>query len=102
MRKGRYAVLDLASADGVYGAYGARGLIAYFVGLAASVPFFVIPGVWTGPLGRRLAGVDLAWLVSLTVAALTYVAASVTFSIEAEAAAIAASDAALAEIDAVV
>ncbi len=100
LRKGRYAVLDLATPIGVYGAWGARGLFGYFVGLAASIPFFLIPGLWTGPLARALGGVDIAWLVSLIVAGLAYLLASRGFSIEREAPAIAASDAALAAIDA--
>jgi len=100
LRKGHYAVLDLAEPAGLYGAFGARGLIAYFVGFLASAPFFVIPGVWTGPAAHALGGIDLAWLVSLTVAALAYLAASRGFRLEREAPAIAASEAALAAIDA--
>jgi purine-cytosine permease-like protein len=100
LRKGRYAVLDLAEPAGIYGAFGARGLAAYFIGFFASVPFFVVPGVWTGPAARALGGVDLAWLVSLAAAALAYLLASRGFKIAREAPAIAASEAALAVIDA--
>lgn len=100
LRRGRYAVLDLATPTGVYGAWGVRGLAGYFAGLAASIPFFLIPGVWIGPFARALGGVDLAWLVSLVISALAYLIASRGFSIEREAPAIAASQAALAAIDA--
>ncbi len=99
LRKGRYAIADLARPDGVYGAYGLRGLLGYFVGLAASAPFFVIPGVWTGPAAAALGGVDIAWLVGLGVAAAVYLLASLGFDPRREDAAIAASDAALGRAD---
>jgi len=99
LRKGRYAVIDMATPRGIYGAWGARGLTGYFAGLAASVPFFLIPGLWTGPAARALGGVDIAWLVSLIVAATVYLLASLGFRIETEAPAIAPSEATLAAID---
>jgi purine-cytosine permease-like protein len=100
LRKGRYAIVDLARADGIYGAWGLRGLISYAAGLAASVPFFVIPGVWTGPVAAWMGGVDLAWLVGLAVAAGCYLWANRSFVRTDEDAAIARSDAELAQIDA--
>ena len=99
LRRGRYAILDLAEPAGIYGAFGLRGLGAYGVGFAASVPFFVIPDIWTGPAARALGGLDLAWLVSLLVASLAYGGFSLDFRIEDEAEAIAASETALAKLD---
>ncbi len=99
LRKGRYAIADLATPDGIYGAFGARGLIGYFAGLAASAPFFLIPGVWTGPAAQALGGVDVAWLVGLVVAALAYLLASLGFRPEREDATIAASEAAMATLE---
>jgi purine-cytosine permease-like protein len=98
LRRGRYAVVDLARPDGLYGAFGVRGLGSYFAGLAASAPFFLIPGVWTGPAARALGGIDIAWLVGLTVAAGVYLLASLGFDPAREADAIAASDAQLATL----
>jgi len=95
LRKGRYAITDLARADGIYGAFGTRGLAGYFAGLLASVPFFVIPGLWTGPVAEALGGVDIAWLVGLIVAAAVYLIASRSFSAASENDAIAASEAEL-------
>jgi len=95
LRKGRYSILDLLRPDGIYGAWGARGLIAYGVGFAASVPFFVVPSVYTGPLANRLEGVDIGWLVSLIVAALTYLLLSRRFDPRSESQAVAASERAL-------
>jgi purine-cytosine permease-like protein len=92
LRKGRYSILDLFAPGGIYGAWGARGLCAYAVGFLSSVPFFVVPNVYTGPLAARLGAIDFGWLVSVTVAALTYVALSLRFDAQTEAAAVAASE----------
>ncbi|MBI0330077.1 purine-cytosine permease family protein [Burkholderia plantarii] len=72
VRRGRYAITHLFSADGIYGAWGLRGLASYAIGLLASVPFFVLPGVYTGGLAACLGGVDVAWAVGLAVATLAY------------------------------
>jgi purine-cytosine permease-like protein len=72
LRRGRYSLRDLFTPDGIYGAWGTRGLIAYAVGIAASVPFFVVPNVYTGPVAARIGGVDIGWLVSLVAASLAY------------------------------
>ena len=74
LRKGRYSILDLFRPNGIYGAWGARGLCAYAIGFLVSVPFFVVPDVYTGPIAARLGGVDFGWLVSAVAASLTYAA----------------------------
>ena len=72
VRRGRYAITDLFTADGLYGTWGSRGISAFLLGFAASVPFFVLPNIWTGPLGNVLQGVDVAWLVGLVVSGGSY------------------------------
>ena len=72
VRRGRYAITDLFTADGLYGTWGSRGISAFLLGFAASVPFFVLPNIWTGPLGNVLQGVDIAWLVGLVVSGGSY------------------------------
>jgi NCS1 family nucleobase:cation symporter-1 len=89
LRRGRYSIPDLFTPHGIYGAWGGRGLFAYGVGLAASIPFFVVPNVYTGPLAVRLGGVDVGWLVGLVAASIAYLAVSATFDAAAESAAIA-------------
>jgi purine-cytosine permease-like protein len=79
LRQGSYSILDLFRPDGIYGNWGRRGLTAYAVGFAGSVPFFVIPNVYTGVLASRLGGVDIGWLVGGCVAAVAYVLASTGF-----------------------
>jgi NCS1 family nucleobase:cation symporter-1 len=75
LRKGRYSIPDLFAPDGIYGAWNARGLLAYAVGFGVSIPFFVVPNVYTGPLARRLGGVDVGWLISALAATATYLVA---------------------------
>jgi len=89
LRHGRYSIQDLFTPAGIYGAWGGRGLFAYAVGLAASIPFFVVPNVYIGPIAIRLGGVDVGWLVGLGAASIAYLAVSWKFDAGAESAAIA-------------
>ncbi|WP_427134842.1 purine-cytosine permease family protein [Pseudarthrobacter sp. S9] len=76
VRKGHYAITDLFTTKGIYGAWSWRGLLAFAIGLAAEIPFMVLPqiGSWTytGPVATLLGGVDIAWLVGLLVASAAY------------------------------
>jgi len=92
LRRGRYSIRDLFAPNGIYGAWGGRGLIAYAIGILASIPFFVVPNVYTGPIAARLGGVDVGWLVSLGAASIAYLALSWNFDAAAETAAIARGD----------
>ena len=89
LRRGRYSIPDLFIPHGLYGAWGGRGLIAYAIGFIASIPFFVVPNVYTGEAAARLGGVDLGWLVSIATASAAYLALSWRFDPAAESAAIA-------------
>ncbi len=99
VRRGHYAIVDLFRPDGIYGAWGWRGLTAYGVGLLVEVPFMVLPalGSWsyTGPLATALGGVDIAWVVGLIVSAVVYVALSRSLNLSAERAAERTSEATL-------
>jgi nucleobase:cation symporter-1, NCS1 family len=88
LRRGRYSIRDLFTPDGLYGRWGGRGLIAYAVGFAASIPFFVVPNVYTGSLAKRLGGVDIGWLVSLVSASIAYLWLSRRFDPATESAAL--------------
>lgn len=72
VRRGHYAVTDLFTPAGIYRAWGKHGLAAYALGFAVSVPFFVLPGIYVGPIAQRLGQVDIAWLVGLVVAGGAY------------------------------
>jgi NCS1 family nucleobase:cation symporter-1 len=92
IRRGHYAIKDLFRADGIYGSWGWRGLLAYILGWIVIVPFASLPGIYVGPIANKLHGIDIAWLVSLVVAGLSYYLASLSFSPESELAAIMASE----------
>jgi purine-cytosine permease-like protein len=98
VRRGRYSIVDLFKADGIYGAWGGRGLVAYAVGFTVSIPFFVVPGVYTGQFAARFGGVDFGWLVSGLAAAATYLLLTRRFDGAKEAGAVAASATALRQV----
>lgn len=95
VRRGRYAITHLFEATGIYGAWGARGLAAYGAGFLATLPFFVLPDVYTGPAARALGGVDVGWLVGLLVSGTTYWLLARSLPLEAETRAVRESDLAL-------
>jgi nucleobase:cation symporter-1, NCS1 family len=68
----RYAITHLFMPDRIYRPWGVRGLTAYVVGFVATLPFFVLPDVYTGPAARALGGVDIGWLVGLVVSGSIY------------------------------
>jgi NCS1 family nucleobase:cation symporter-1 len=80
LRRGSYSIPDLFLPNGIYGSWNGRGLLAYAAGIAASAPFFVIPGVLIGPLASAMHGVDIGWLVGAIAAAATYLLASTCFN----------------------
>ncbi|MEU6070127.1 cytosine permease [Streptomyces sp. NPDC047082] len=88
VRRGHYAITDLFTPTGIYGAWSWRGLTAYGAGFAAQIPFMVLPnlGGWsyTGAAARHLGGTDIAWLVGLAVTAVVYLALSRSFDRAAE------------------
>ncbi len=105
VRHGHYAITDIFRADGVYGAWGRRGLIAYVAGFVPEIPFMVLPPIaglsYTGYFPSHLTnGVDYSWLVGLIVSGLVYLLLSRSLDVGAEQSAIEASERALREIDA--
>lgn len=99
VRRGHYAITQLFTPNGLYGAWGARGLIAYAVGFASTVPFFVLPGIYTGPLAARIGGVDVAWAVGLLVSALVYLVLARSIDAEGERKAVQQSEREIALLD---
>jgi purine-cytosine permease-like protein len=95
VRRGRYAITHLFMPRGIYGAWGTRGLAAYLIGFVATLPFFVLPDVYTGPAARALGGVDVGWLVGLAVSGGVYFLLSHSLDLAAENGAIEESEATL-------
>jgi purine-cytosine permease-like protein len=93
VRRGRYAITHLLMPHGIYGAWGRRGLTAYLVGFVATLPFFVLPEVYSGPAARALGGVDVGWLVGLAVSGGVYYLLCRSLDLARESGAIAESEA---------
>ena len=96
VRRGHYAIADLFTPRGIYGAWGRRGLTAYALGFLAEIPFMVLPGIagftYTGPLAKQISSVDISWIVGLAVAGISYWLLSRSLDLREEAPAIEASD----------
>jgi NCS1 family nucleobase:cation symporter-1 len=71
VRHGEYHVPSFFMANGRYGRFLWRGLLAYAIGLAAEWPFVSQPD-YVGPLVKHLGGADISWLVGWIVAAGVY------------------------------
>jgi purine-cytosine permease-like protein len=95
VRRGRYAITQLFMPHGIYGVWSMRGLAAYGIGFASTMPFFVLPNYYIGPAARALDGIDIGWLVGLIVSATVYLLLSRSFNSAREAAAVAESNAVL-------
>ena len=72
VRKGHYSVREIFNPRGMYGRWNWRGLVAYFVGFVAMIPFFATE-IYTGTVARMIGGTDIAMLVGLPVSALLYI-----------------------------
>lgn len=97
VRRGHYSVREIFNPHGMYGRWSWRGLVAYFGGFAAMIPFFST-GLYRGPIARLLGGADIAIAVGLPVSALIYVAACRSLDLDAELRQIAVADAGLDDI----
>jgi NCS1 nucleoside transporter family len=71
VRRGNYAILEIFKPHGIYGSWNWRGLVAYFIGFAAMIPFFSI-ALYTGPVAESLGGADFSVFVGLPVSAVVY------------------------------
>jgi NCS1 family nucleobase:cation symporter-1 len=71
VRRGSYDVASFFTADGTYGRFAWRGLLAYTIGIVAAWPF-ISQLYYTGPLVSSLGGADISWLVGWFAAAIGY------------------------------
>ncbi|HEX7297871.1 MAG TPA: cytosine permease [Solirubrobacteraceae bacterium] len=100
VRRGHYAITDLFTPRGIYGAWNGRGLTAYAVGFLVEIPFMVVPDIsghsFTGPIAKQISEVDLAWLAGLIVSGATYWLLSRSMDLKSEDRAVETSEARLA------
>ena len=90
VRHGKYAITDIFRANGVYGNWSWRGIVAYSVGFVVMIPFFSL-SFYTGPIAKKLDGADISFAVGLIVAGGLYYLFSRSLDHDAEARARAAS-----------
>lgn len=83
VRRGHYAISEIFDRRGIYGRWAWRGLTAYFVALAAEVPFMVL-SFYKSPVSKALDGVDIAFVVGLLVAGGAYLIFARSLDLEAE------------------
>jgi nucleobase:cation symporter-1, NCS1 family len=83
VRRGHYSVREIFNPRGLYGRWSWRGLVAYFGGFAAMIPFFST-GLYRGPVARALGGADIAIVIGLPISAAIYLIACRSLNLEAE------------------
>jgi nucleobase:cation symporter-1, NCS1 family len=98
VRRGHYAIRDFFTPSGIYGSWGWRGLVSYFVGFASMLPFAVLLAypAYTGWFaGHWFNGVDYSIIVGLVVSAVLYYVLTRSLDLTHEQPAIEASERAL-------
>jgi purine-cytosine permease-like protein len=73
VRRGHYAIADLFTPNGIYGAWSWRGLTAFLAGVGAEIPFVDLP-FFVGPAAKAMGEVDIAFIVGLLASGLVYLA----------------------------
>ncbi|WP_437773400.1 purine-cytosine permease family protein [Arthrobacter sp. KNU40] len=72
VRRGMYSITDILRSDGgIYGRWGATGMISYGLGFIAMIPFFST-AIFTGPVASALGGADIAFAIGLAVSSGSY------------------------------
>jgi nucleobase:cation symporter-1, NCS1 family len=97
VRRGRYAVTELENPHGIYGVWAWRGLLAYLVGFAASVPFWDL-SFYVSPVAKATSGLDVSFIVELAVAGVLYALLSRSIRVDADEHAISESERTLSDL----
>lgn len=87
VRHGKYAITEIFKPNGIYMRWSWRGLVAYFAGFFAMVPFISLPDVFTGPIANAIGGADFSFAIGLIVAGGVYLIVARDIDFQKEAAA---------------
>jgi len=71
VRKGNYAIKEIFKPNGMYHRWGWRGLVAYWTGFAAMIPF-MSTSLYHGVVANSLGGGDVSPFIGFPVAAILY------------------------------
>jgi NCS1 nucleoside transporter family len=96
VRHGRYAITEIFRSNGIYGRWSWRGLVAYWVGFAAMIPFFATT-FYTGPVANAIGGADVSFAIGLIVSGGLYYLLSRGLDLSGELSAVQSSQAELGE-----
>lgn len=91
VRRGHYAITEIFKPNGIYGRWSWRGLVAYVVGFVVMIPF-LSTSFYVGPVAEALNGADISFFVGLAVSGALYLILCRGLDLDAEQAAIVASD----------
>jgi len=97
LRHGKYAITELENRHGIYGVWGWRGIAAYLIGFAASIPFWDL-SFYVSPVAKATGGLDISFIVELLVSGLIYAVTTRTLDLSTNQAAVAASEQRLASL----
>jgi nucleobase:cation symporter-1, NCS1 family len=75
VRRGKYAIVELENRKGIYGVWGWRGISAYVIGFAASVPFWNL-SFYESPFAKAHDALDISFIVELLVSGVVYLIVS--------------------------
>ncbi|MFG6206123.1 purine-cytosine permease family protein [Pseudomonas retamae] len=71
VKKGKYVVEDMYSADGIYGKYNVSTMVIFLIGVASTVPFMDMS--FYHSYFAKMIGADVSWVPALIVPAVLYV-----------------------------
>ena len=98
VRRGHYAITDLFTPNGIYGAWAWRGVVAFLIGVAVEFPFMVVGTTYVGFVATDyLQLVDISWIIGMVVAGGLYLVFTRSLDLESEAVAIKRSEQVLRE-----
>ena len=73
VRKGNYAIKEIFKPNGMYHRWGWRGIVAYWAGFAAMIPFMYTPtNLYHSVVGTALGGGDISPFIGFPVSAIVY------------------------------
>jgi len=83
VRRGHYAIADLFTPNGIYGAWSWRSLTAFTAGVLAEIPFVDLP-FFVGPAAKAMGEVDIAFIIGLLVSGVVYIALTRSLDVSGE------------------
>ncbi|MFC7393171.1 purine-cytosine permease family protein [Scopulibacillus cellulosilyticus] len=71
LRHGEYNINALFDYNGMYGKFNWKALISYLITVVCEIPFLNTT-IYIGPIAKLLNGIDLAWVLAITIPGILY------------------------------